>query len=318
MRVLLVACVTIAGLLAGCSGADPEAKGDTGGADFTDIEVEVSEESGVILGVVVDDVIKPVAGANVTARGGSVNVTTSTDDSGRFVFDDLVPGTYFVAATASLHHPGQTSVDVKAGEREPRITRIQLERFFTQEPYMAPTISHDGFFQCSQNGLSAFYSSSNCMDGITGSYGTDETSNLTRQDREWHMDVGPGWQTIVFEMTWTPSAYATSPRMGLVVSTYKPTRDTAHSFANYASASPMYFTLDPYEKGPGAASVDPETIPEEGMADVSFFASVRGEPPTNRAVAINQQFRVFASQFYYGVPPEGWSFVNGDGDPFGN
>jgi hypothetical protein len=107
--------------------------------------------------------------------------------------------------------------------------------------------------------------------------------------------------------------------MGMVVSTYKPERNTAHSFANVGSANPMRFELKVGEKGPGQAtpSGTPDMIPPEGMTRMSYFCSVRGNANGGgQAIAINQEFQVFLTQFYYGIPPEGWSFVKGDPLPF--
>jgi ABC-type uncharacterized transport system permease subunit len=46
------------------------------------------------------------------------------------------------------------------------------------------------------------------------------------------------------------------------------------------------------------------------------FSNVRTSDGQYAAVTVNQKFTIYQNNFYYGVPPEGWSFVNGDEPPF--
>lgn len=320
----LIACFVLAGCAT--SGSGTSASSTDPAAKLSEVDAKVTATTGAIKGVVVDSSITPVPGAKVSLAVGATNKTVTADKEGRFVFSDLAPGTYFLTASAPLYHSTQTSIEVKAGE--PSITKIQIQPLFSQKPY-STAIKHKGFFECSQSGI-GIYSSSNCVtdpcpaildtatcNGLPNGDPGKPMDTVTSQEREWHADVGPGWQVQVFEMTWTPSAQGTSPYMGMVVSTYKPERNAAHSFANVGSANPMRFELDVGKKGPGAASVEPVLIPAEGMSRMSFFCSVRGNANGGgQAVALNQDFQVFLTQFYYGIPPDGWSFVKGDEYPF--
>lgn len=308
--------------VAGCASSNG---GDSArnNASFNDLPVQVSASTGAIRGVVVDDRIVPVVGAQLGLAGAALNQSSVTDAEGRFAFGNLQPGTYFLTATAPFHKSTQTSVDVVAGE-EPPVTRLQLERLYKQAPYVVQ-IKQDGFFECSQNGASVWYSSSTCADGVFGPAANlyPPLSNVTQQNREWHADVLPGWQEMVIEMEWQPTAQGTSDTMAITLSTYKPTRDGAHWFAHVESTSPMRFQLDVGVEHETASGVDPTMVPPEGMPTMSYFVSV-GTPSGATCVffcappglALNQQFSVFLHQFYYGVPPEGWSFLNGDPLPF--
>src|SRR5688572_18243087 len=111
MRGASVAVVAMTYLLAGCSGAAGGPEDETPETSFEDIEVEVTKTTGVILGIVVDDRIVPVEGAEVklTVPGGSPRLTTS-DVQGRFVFQDLPEGTYFLQVSHLTHTPTQTAV----------------------------------------------------------------------------------------------------------------------------------------------------------------------------------------------------------------
>lgn len=311
-------------LVSGCSG-DGGGKGPDE-EPFAGLEGSATETTGVLRGVVVDDRIVPIAGAIIDLRGATERPNQTTDEQGRFLFSDLDPGIYFLHVTSALHQPTQSNAEVVAGEDEPDIVRVQLERLFTQDPFPVQVV-REGFFQCSQAGASPHYSSSTCIDGIAGEEGSEAyppISNTTSQDREWHTDVGPGWQAIVFELDWDQTSDSTSERMGLVVSTYKPERDPAHQFANFVSAAPLWGRIDVGVEHDTAGNEEPTMIPPEGMTDMSFFVSVR--PPEGAicpytcvppGISYNQQFKVYVTMFHYGLPPnDDWSFVRGDPLPF--
>jgi hypothetical protein len=318
-----VALVLAATVLAGCSG---DAKKDSPETDFSDLPVQVTQTTGAIRCLVVDDRIVPVEGANVTARGAGVEASTKTDDQGRCVFSSLAAGTYFLEVASPLHRAAQSSVEVVAGVAEPPLTRIQVERLFKQDPYSIQVV-RDGFFECSQAGA-GLYSSSNCVyDPYRWALGspspTQQADNVTQQDREWHSDVPPGWQAMVFEMSWEPTSQGTSSKLGMIVSTYKPTRDGTHCFAELEGSSPARLQIDVGTAHETNCGVDPEEVPEEGMTNMSYFVSVRPPDDSTCAVlcappglAVNQRFTIYLTQFVYGRPSDGWSFVAGDPLPF--
>jgi hypothetical protein len=314
-RPAAVALLLAAALLAGCTGGG--AKAGAGKGPGNDLPVEVSATTGAIRCVVVDDQIRPVGNATVVARGSTMQRNTTTDDQGRCVLSGLDPGTYFLVVTSPRTKPVQSSVEVAAGVTEPPLTRIQVERLFTQAAYSVQVV-RDGFFQCSQDGASVFYSSSNCSDGIFGPASEAEPalSNVTTQQREWHSDVAPGWQEIVFEMAWEPTSDGTSQKMGMIVSTYKPTRDGAHCFAELIGTSPDRLQIDVGVAHETNCGVKPTQIPPEGMQNMSYFVSVRSADGLTPGLAVNQEFKVYLTMFHYGRPKEGWSVVAGDPLPF--
>lgn len=305
--------VLVASVLAGCSGGESNAPPP---ASFDDLQGSASATTGVLRGVVVDDRITPIAGAVVDLSGSTDAPNQTTDAQGRFLFSNLPAGTYFLHVTSGFHKAIQSSAEVIAGVAEPPIVRIQLERLFTQTPFVVQVV-HEGYFQCSQAGASVWYSSSTCVDGVAGPASDvyPPISNTTQQDREWHADVGPGWQAIVFEMDWEPTSDSTSTRMGMVVSTYKPERSGSHWFAEFEGERPVWGQVDVGVEHESASGEDPTQIPPEGMQDMSFFVSVR-EDGFTPGISLNQQFKVYVTMFHYGRPPEGWSFVNGDPMPF--
>lgn len=99
MKATVASAVLVAMVLAGCN--------DSGGP-----EQPAPIVVGSIRGFVVDEALRGINAANVTLGG---NQSTTTDPTGAFVFGNLTPGTYVVAADAATYLGRQTTVDVAAG-----------------------------------------------------------------------------------------------------------------------------------------------------------------------------------------------------------
>ena len=147
---VLLAAVLSATILAGCTGGgggaqDPAAAG----VDFEDLELEATATTGVIRGIVVDEAIRPVAGAQVatTVPDGGVRNTTSADD-GAFGFDGLPPGTYFLSVSKPGFLTQQANAEVVVGVSEPPITKILLTADPSSLPYTS-IYQFDAFIACS-------------------------------------------------------------------------------------------------------------------------------------------------------------------------
>ncbi len=314
-RFRFAAALLVAALVAGCTD-DTAPAAEEEPLEFP--ELEVTETTGAIRGIVIDETVRPIAGATVTLTGPGIS--TTSDEMGRFGFSNVEAGPHFLRVEHALHQAAQTSVDVVAGVNNPSPIKLLMVRLFEQDPYVA-NHKFDGFFECSQAGLLIIYSSSNCVTdytrAATGPPGLAQPlDNVTNQAREWHADVSAGWAALTFEMVWEPSSSGTSGFMGLVVSTYKPDREGTHWFANVGSSSPLWLQINATEEHPTASGVEPSQIPEEGIQDMSFFASVRQDNWPVPAVAVEQDFQLFLTMFHYLPPPPGWSFVNGDPLPY--
>lgn len=316
MKAVLASSSLLLLLLAGCSGGGGGGPVADDADSFSDLGVVPTATTGVILGVVVDDRIIPVAEASIEANGAGGSFKATTDGEGRFAIGDLQPGTYLLQATHLLYQPAQTSVEVVAADADPPVTRIQLERLFSQDPY-SETLKFEGFIACGFNaGTTA-----PCVTDFTqvlppcggGCYPPART--LMGDRRDYLTAIGPGWQQLVIEMHWEPSAQATSTDMGFIVS--HPNRTgAAHSFGGAAGPSPLRWQADVGVDADGASSQEPTQIPAEGWPDLLVFSNVRASDDQVAAVTVNQRFTIFQNNFYYGRAPEGWSFVNGDEMPF--
>jgi hypothetical protein len=302
--------------LAGCTGGGaPADQVADDGADFEDLGVDATATTGVLLGVVVDQTIRPIEGASVALTGAASGERTAvTDAEGRFAFGDLEPGTYFLRASHPQFASAQSSAEVVAGVDQPPVQRILLERLFDQEPFVEQ-LKFDGFLACAY----AIGVSSTCINDYTriltvcpgGCLRDYNLSQTGGNVREYVTPVGPGWQDLVFEMVWEPTASGTSEQLGIVVSYYGRI-GASHSFDGDSQSSPLRLEIkvDPDAETPAAGEV-PDKIPAAGIPDLFVFFSAG-----SGSIAINQPFQAFQTSFYYGVPPDGWSLVNGDPLPF--
>jgi len=328
MRAWALAAMVVIVTLSGC--ADSAPAGGPADETFDDVDVRVDDDSGVILGVIVNEVVEPVVAATVTLQADGR--TAQSDDRGRFVFEDVEAGTHFLTVTKVAHEETQVSTTVVAGVSSPPVVKVQLPRLFEADPFMQ-SFQFEGFFTCSQNGVFLLWSSSPCVFDQTKHSLVPPPANgalpvldgATPEDRDFHVDVGAGWQTMVWEMTWEASAQGTSENMGMVVSTYKPERCTCHWFANVGGGEPLRLQLDAGVTHETAASEEPTAVPPGGIEQMSFFTSVRAPdgnvntglgPRAPPGIAIDQSFTIYHNQFYYAPAPEGWSFLDGDGNPF--
>lgn len=110
MRTLAVTASLLLLALAGCS--DNES-----GTSTTTTETplpELKEGKGGILGLLANDVFRPVPGALVLLQG--TGLTATTDANGQFTLVDLDPGTYIVIASAEGHEWAPQNVDVVSGQ----------------------------------------------------------------------------------------------------------------------------------------------------------------------------------------------------------
>lgn len=297
---VVVALAFGASVFAGCS--DDSSPGDGG---------DLAPGSGVVHGVVVDAVIRPLGGVDLFLFVGASNLTTRSGADGRFAFDDVAAGTHTLRAQHLLYQTVQTTVDVKAGDADPPLTNLQMQRLFEQEAFHE-TQKFDGFIQC---GYDITVASSVCVNDYTHFVGpyTCPQCEYIFDHRGTNFPVGAGWQTLVFEMTWDPSAQGTSDRMRLVVSHFP--RPASHWYCSGSSPDPLLVRMEVGEVCEDQQD-EPELAPAEGEANMTLFAATDAPEGEFVAATFSQSFTVFMNFFYYGKPQADWSFIRGDEFPF--
>lgn len=137
----LVCFLLLSFVLAGCAESDPTTEAPD---EPVPEGTTVTEETGAIAGVVVDQAIVPLVG--ITVRLQEPPLETVTDEDGAFAFSELEPGTYFITAEGDRYPAQQTSVTVEAGEISR--TRISLQITSSPAPYHY-SVKHDGFIDVS-------------------------------------------------------------------------------------------------------------------------------------------------------------------------
>lgn len=115
MRLRILAAASMAtALLSGCTGS-----GDTTGTKLVAGPAELAAGKGGILGLLIDDIYRPIPGALLLVEGQGL--TATTDERGQFSFVDLEPGTYVLLPSAERHEAAPANVDVSAGQNDKRM-----------------------------------------------------------------------------------------------------------------------------------------------------------------------------------------------------
>lgn len=269
---------------------------------------------GSLVGVVVDQAVRPVAGATVEMLDG--NRSAQTDAQGLFRFDDVQPGTHFLKASHPLYATAQQAVEVPESGAAPTV-RILLERVILAQPY-AQTQKFDGFVVCSI-GFS-LYASEECGEGVgvpcevPQPFGCHRVGGQGNNQAQWDFYLdGPFVRTLVVEMTWDPASPTLREFQLNVANDW-----TCDPFCNGAQLnvtggpSPLRATVD----FDGLQLVDHNGTQVPLTADTRFSTFVwpnwGSGDPQQLNVAVNQPFTQFATAFYYLPAPPGWSFLDGD------
>jgi hypothetical protein len=288
-------------LLAGCSGKATDKDDDPlSDADFTDLDLDSTSTTGVIRGIVVDESIRPIAGANVAVRGAGVDLQATSDANGLFGFDELEPSTYFVEVTKAGFNATQTATDVVAGVEEPPIVRVMLLANPSLLPYF-DVLKWEGFIQCSTrfviNALAA-----------CSALGPASSDNFTYR---YHPDSLPSFAQS--EMVWD-STQALGDGLKL---DYTDDRQGLDNYVMVVGGSPLIGNAN--QSVLEAHDVDGDT----GLYIRIFAGSVDGttppqcipaQPCEGVSLVLNQDYTVYTTLFYHFTPPEGWAFTN-DGEP---
>jgi hypothetical protein len=331
MRVLLALAASglLSLTLAGCTGGGGAAE-PTPTVDFTDLDLQATETTGVIRGIVVDTAVRPVPDVSIELRGADQTRTTKSNADGAFGFEALPPGDYFLTANRTGFIQAQSSTQVVAGVAEPPIVKILLEADPTQQPYVEVHL-FSGFIECS---VRPMILALQC--GVT---------DVDVVHEEYPLAQPPGF--IVSEMIWE-STQAAGDELSLSIRCLPGDSDPAEKcpegqrgIARSEGKSPQVARINQTLIEQWALGTNPLIIDlfAYGRTDLDFYNEttvdeaqrpVTGKPcldwsgvlfpagtcvrMTGPGLILNQRVEVYTHIFYGHQPPLEWQFSI-DGDP---
>ncbi|MGB0652960.1 MAG: carboxypeptidase-like regulatory domain-containing protein [Thermoplasmatota archaeon] len=291
-------------LLAGCTGSDGGGDALSGDDDeLGGLDVEATDTTGVIRGVVVDDAIRPVAEATVKLSGGGINLETITNEEGAFGFEGLDPGTYFLRGSKLGYFESQASVEVVAGVDLPPVTKLLLETDAEGTPFYV-LYDFRGFVECGTSAVAlcgAPYVAVQIADLLLNETGQGPTGigNPTNDNFLQAHVIERAPALVQGELIWQSTqalgdhltyyhSYTGKDHIGI--------QGTIHSVTG---TSPLLIQTD----ADLAATVD---LGPTTDLTVRVFAA-GGDLPAG--VVVQQEFQSLTHVFYGYTPPEDWRFT---------
>jgi hypothetical protein len=310
-------------LLAGCAGG-ADSPGPAGTAAPED------RSKGVLQGIVVDDAIRPVAGASVQVTAPGVTLNGTTDEQGRFRFANLDSGTYIVEVSKAFYSPHQRAVVVIAGVQDPELARFQLVFEPSSVPY-ASVYKYEGFHEC---GLSSLRVCSNIniatwvvVCGRTG--GLVCIGNVTG-DRSLFFQIIDGTPTFLqAELVWEATS-DTGRALSFVIGGGNESELNSGFAAGYnltRGESPLMLRITNHEGEDSWCyrNVDDCEIPKTlnwtrigterallGQVDAGPTHDIAGR---GIGFSIQQKFTMITTVFYGYEPPDEWRFTDTGNPP---
>jgi hypothetical protein len=296
MRSFAVIALLAASVLSGCASPSDDAPSEDG-PTFDDLGLQATSSTGVIRGVVVDDAIRPIAGAKVTLLGESPREAVTTDQ-GVFGFDGLPAATYFLKVHKLGYSDAQQSADVVAGVADPPIVKVQLVADASSTPYHESYV-FDGFIECSGSFVvvgAAVCSIPNVL----------LEQNVTQDNFGVFYDLSgkPTWMQS--EMVWQ-STQALGSAMNLQYAW--DCGETLLCEHEVSGPSPLLLTAD-------AEAIDTINGGDyEEQLFVRAFNEGLAETSGLLGLTLQQRFTVYTHVFYGYEPPADWRFSSGQPVP---
>ncbi|HUR70310.1 MAG TPA: carboxypeptidase regulatory-like domain-containing protein [Candidatus Thermoplasmatota archaeon] len=281
MRVLALALALALAAGAGCVGKDKEGGGNVPQAlqqlagPSAD---ELARTPGTIGGIVHTAALEPVVNATIEAPRLSLRATT--DAAGTFRLDGLATGEHLLSISAVGFVT--RSVTVQAQNGTTLQVDVVLERAPSVEPY-AQTRELQGFLSCS---------------ALVAGEARDCASADPNHRDEFEFELASGGRNAVLELSWDASATPAAQEMTLFVET-----------VGYGAQDIDLGNAT----GVGYARVEvPQPIMEkyypEGGLMRARIALAPGDAPVSAAAQVS--FTVYATVFYHGAAPAGYTVIS--------
>lgn len=325
MRSLLALALVAALLLAGCSSG--------GGSKAPPLDVD--DKTGGIRGLVVDQAVSPLAGATISLTGGpDAGKSTESGLDGLFNFTGLAPGDYFLSVSKPGYKGSQATATVVAGDAEPAIVKILIERLTTATPYV-DHFKLDGFYSCT---FALFFITDSCEFVYRTAWdGANETGtqppvprNLQDFRNTQYIDVPEDTFTIVQEAFWDSESV---PTFWIMIDETPIDNgcDCSDSYGNRIGGFPLMNRLERFDslgddnKNFTTDYSDPigsfplgKTVASRGFIPFQQAPMIdSSDPNTWAATGVNFQFVVMTTLFHNYVPDPAWTFETKDNYPVG-
>ncbi len=306
-----VAALLLIVSLAGCAEQAPVQSDDL--PEGVGEELQATETTGVIRGIVVDVTITPIEGATVSIKGQEKS--TITDENGFFGFEGLEPQSYFLDVSKDGWKSAQASTTVVAGDAKPPLVRVQLEEDPATLPYSIP-LKFEGIIQCSFSLIAVGYAAcANVGDRFLQNYESDA--------------VGGSMDYVQSEMIWKSTQAAgdrmtllhSAPGEGALLTNYGQAKGVSPLvIRNNATTLEQYNVPDGYPlqlrifNAPIEGTDVGETFGDPRDGDNCIERPVLSGCTTGLGATLDQTFVVYTHVFHNYLPDPEWQF-SVDGDP---
>lgn len=236
----------------------------------------VTADTGSIAGLVVSTELVPLSGASIGLLERP-QITATTDEVGRFTFNDIPPGGYSVVAQKLGYDSAARKVTVLAGE----VVEVEfiLSPIPTDEPYVE-RFTYAGWF-----GLG--FSTPVVTARLGGVIDPAKERSIFRTNLS-----GPGLEDVVDAMDWESTAPLTAKRFMLIVSVMNGSGSNTT-----AGPSPLFNKLE-----------GPKTNKTSQISHVTWIAFTQSSDPAQVVVLVYQQrFTLHTSLFYHDPAPPGYT-----------
>jgi carboxypeptidase family protein len=264
-------------LLSGCSGdAKPRVEATTSASPSAGL--------GSIEGEVLDDEQRPVVGAEVGLL--TKPQLTTTDELGKFIFNDLEPGGYDVAVGMLGYESAVQRVTVASDEVA--TVAVQLKPYEIPKQAIVRTVSFNGFLQCSYN---PYYFVNPCREALG--------ENVDHFKVE--LDPALEFKQLLLELVWVPTTAASGQELEL---DFCLPPDDASSAATGCMVSDLSGEFYAYDSG-GSPVVINLTAEEMPIADHKIYEAWVGNGILSPTPSVQQSFTLFATACYVAECPKG-------------
>lgn len=326
MRVALIVLLICSVAFAGCATKDTAQPGDS--TDFSGLNLQATQDTGVIRGVVIDEAIRPLANATVELRSTDTSIVKTTGADGLFGFASLAPGTYFLIVTRLGYLPTQTSVEVRAGVSDPAPVKVQLILDAQQLPYHQQYVM-EGFMTCSARIALTAVPAGPCMstDVSQTTYQLDAVPTWGQSEMQWKSTqaLGDAMSLVSECFSGTAKAPDPCPRGNLVINR---SEGSSPLIIKFNETLLTEYRVGDVEGNPyrlrifAAGRADTDLIDEDahnkqlnqttgGVVKCIAWPAINEGcfRITGIGVILNQGFKVYSTVFYGYAPPADWNFI---------